>query len=328
MTRTYVRPSQLSVSEFCPMAAVENEKSPISREALVSTAWHAKLAGNLAPYRELHPDDRKEVDSYGDPYPCTMKDGQDFFTLDYASAEKELHVQVHNGSEGLLTEGTLDFAWVREVGGRKWAFVADLKRNTWAIPDGADSLQLAAYGHAYCTLRSCDGYTPGLWSGTDSEWTWGTPVDLTSPEALDLWLRLKRAAKNDARLHPNNPDKQRHVTGAHCFSCYGRMNCRAWATEALSGVTSEYVIDSNNATTALLKAKAMAEFSERITENVKAFISRGGTVKDPVTGKTYLPTLCKGRKALDQEALKASGVDLEKFQKVGKPYQQFSWRKP
>lgn len=323
--KAYVRPSQLSVSEFCPLAAVENEKSPISREALVSTAWHAKLAGNLAPYRELHPDDRKEVDSYGAPTDCPVPDGEG--ALDYESAEKELHVQVTE-RDTFITEGTLDFAWVRTVRGRKWAFVADLKRNTWAIPDGPDSLQLAAYGHAYAHLRGCVGYTPGLWSGTESEWTWGTPVDLTSPEALDLWLRLKRAAKNDARLHPNNPDKQRHVTGAHCSSCYGRMNCRAWGDMALHALnTGHEEINNDTAGHILLAAKAAAEHADQLIESLKEFAIRGGVIRDHKTGKTYLPTLCKGKKGLDQEALKASGVDLEKFQKTGKPYQQFSWRK-
>ncbi len=327
---TYVRPSSLGVAEFCPRSADLNEQSGISRAAIISTAWHAKLAGNDTLIGELHPDERKEVATWGAPATCETPHVPNYSNLldkaaplDYNSAEKELHVQVLE-RDTLITEGTLDFAWVREVAGRRWAFVADLKRSTWAIPEGPDCLQLAAYGHAYAALRGCDGYTPGLWSGTDSEWSWGTPVDLTSPEALDLWLRLKRAARNDWRLK-DKPDAQRFVTGAHCGACYGRQRCPEYAALTAVGPVGE--VTDENAAGWLMTAKAMKELAETIEGNVKVFAERGGVVKDPATGKVYLPTFQKGRKSLDQEALKAAGVELERFQKTGKPFTTFSWRK-
>lgn len=324
---TYVRPSSLGVAEFCPRSADLNEQSGISRAAIISTAWHAKLAGNDTLVGELHPDERKEVATWGTPTPAQLKDGEDFFTLDYESAEKELHVQVQE-RDTLITEGTLDFAWAREVGGRRWAFVADLKRSTWAIPDGPDCLQLAAYGHAYAALRSCDGYTPGLWSGTDSEWTWGQPIDLTSPEALDLWFRLKRASRNDHRLKTKEDDK-RFVTGAHCGACYGRQRCPEYAALAWVGdYAANIEVDAQSAAEWLLKAKAMSELAERITDNVKVFAERGGVVKDPDTGKVYLPTATKGRESLDKEALLKDYPDATKYWKRGKPGQMFGWRKP
>lgn len=329
---TYVRPSSLGVAEFCPRSADLNEQSGISRAAIISTAWHAKLAGNDTLIGELHPDERKEVDGYGTPTTASVTvfsnpNGSDQLVqfLDYESAEKELYVQVFEGQETLVTEGTLDFAWVRTVAGRRWAFVADLKRSTWAIPDGPDCLQLAAYGHAYSVLRSCEGYTPGLWSGTDSEWSWGTPVDLTSPEALDLYLRLKRASKNDWRLKTKDDDK-RFVTGAHCSACYGRQRCPEYAALTADGSVAE--VDAENAAQLILKAKAMSELAERITDQVKVFSERGGVVKDPATGKLYLPTVCKGRLGFDKEAAIKAGFDVEKFQKRGAPYSQFGWRKP
>lgn len=330
---SYVRPSSLGVAEFCPRSAEMNEQSGIMRAAVLSTAWHAKLAGNDTLIGELHPEERKEVASYGSPSVAKVTvqsspDGSDQLVqlLDYESAEKELHVQVFE-RDSLITEGTLDFAWVRTVGGRKWAFVADLKRNTWSIPDGADCLQLAAYGHAYSHLRGCDGYTPGLWSGTDSDWSWGAPVDLTSPEALDLWLRLKRAARNDARLIPEDQrDKRRFTTGAHCSACYGRMKCPEWAVLATEAIDFEEV-EEGNAARMLLQAKAMKEKAELIESNVKVFAERGGIVKDPTTGKVFLPTQQAGRKSLDQEALKAAGIDLTKFQKQGKPFLKYDWRR-
>jgi hypothetical protein len=323
---TYVRPSSLGVAEFCPRSVELSEQSGISRAAIMSSAWHAKLAGNDTLIGELHPEERMEVETYGVPG-TTYANHADAF-LDYESAEKELHVQVWE-RDSLVTEGTLDFAWVREVGGRKWAFVADLKRSTWAIPDGPDCLQLAAYGHAYANLRGCDGYTPGLWSGTDSEWTWGEPVDLSSPEALDLWLRLKRAASNDWRLPQHRWGKnKRFVTGAHCGACYGRQRCPDYAALAVvDGNAEEVIIDSTNAAEWLLRAKAMAELADRITANVKVYAERGGVVKDPATGKVYLPTQCQGRMGLDKEVAKAAGVDLSAFERRGKPYTTFSWRK-
>jgi len=321
---TFVRPSSLGCAEFCPRSADLNEQSGISRAAIISTAWHAKLAGNDTLIGELHPDERKEVSGYGTPTDAHVISGLDTdekhnHTLPYEDAEKELHVQVYE-RDSLITEGTLDFAWVREVGGRKWAFVADLKRSTWAIPDGPDCLQLAAYGHAYSVLRSCDGYTPGLWSGTDSEWMWGTPVDLTSPEALDLWLRLKRSARSDYRI-PGSSD--RFVTGAHCGSCYGRQRCPEYAALTADGPIE---VTNDNAAQLILKAKALSELAERITDNVKVHSERGGMVKDPATGKVFLPIQQRGRKSLDQDAL-GKVVDLEKFQKIGKPFIKYSWVK-
>lgn len=326
---TYVRPSSLGVAEFCPRSADLNEQSGISRAAIISTAWHAKLAGNDTLIGELHPDERKEVATWGTPTDAVVRAPTSQFesscvTLDYESAEKELHVQVQE-RDTLITEGTLDFAWVREVAGRRWAFVADLKRSTWAIPDGPDCLQLAAYGHAYAALRSCDGYTPGLWSGTDSEWTWGQPVDLTSPEALDLWLRIKRSSRNDHRLKTKEDDK-RFVTGAHCNACYGRQRCPEYAALTADGSVAE--VTTENAAALLLKAKAMAELAETITDNVKVFATRGGVVVDPATGKKFLPVQCRGKLGLDKAAVEKAGIDLSKYQVRGKPYQQFDWRKP
>lgn len=322
---TYVRPSSLGVAEFCPRSADLNEQSGISRTAIISTAWHAKLAGNDTLVGELHPDERKEVATYGTPTVATVEMIPGVTELlEYESAEKELHVQVQE-RDTLITEGTLDFAWVREVGGRRWAFVADLKRSTWAIPDGPDCLQLAAYGHAYAALRSCEGYTPGLWSGTDSEWNWGTPVDLTSPEALDLWLRIKRASRNDHRLKTKEDDK-RFVTGAHCGACYGRQRCPEYA--ALTNVGPVGEVTEENAAGWLLTAKAMTELAETITSNVKVFAERGGLVEDPATGKVYLPTVTKGRESLDKEALLKDYPDAAKYWRKGKPGQMFSWRKP
>lgn len=326
---TYVRPSSLGVAEFCPRSADLNEQSGISRAAIISTAWHAKLAGNDTLVGELHPDERKEVATWGTPTDAQVQTWEHGhvvggITLPYEEAEKELHVQVQERNT-LITEGTLDFAWVREVAGRRWAFVADLKRSTWAIPDGPDCLQLAAYGHAYAALRSCEGYTPGLWSGTDSEWTWGTPVDLTSPEALDLWLRLKRASRNDHRLKAKADDK-RFVTGVHCGACYGRQRCPEY--QAMAYDFQEVEVTEATAADLLLRAKSMAELSERITENVKVFAERGGVVKDPTTGKVYLPVATKGRESLDKEALLKDYPDAAKYWRRGKPGQMFGWRKP
>lgn len=335
---TYVRPSSLGVAEFCPRATELSEQSGISRSAIMSSAWHAKLAGNDTLIGELHPEERKEVATYGTPSPAKVTlDNDTWLGLDYESAEKELHVQLFE-RDVLITEGTLDFAWVRTVAGRKWAFVADLKRSTWAIPDGPDCLQLAAYGHAYANLRGCDGYTPGLWSGTDSEWSWGKPVELSSPEALDLWLRLKRSSRNDYRLIPENkPDQRRFVTGAHCGSCYGRQMCPEYAVlsylpgedEELTGkFVSQYEVREDNASSILLHAKAMAEAAERLIDNVKVFCDRGGVVKDPATGKVYLPTVTSGRESLDKEALLKAYPDAKSFWRKGKPGKMFSWRKP
>lgn len=333
---TYVRPSSLGCAEFCPRSAEMAELSGISRAAVISSAWHAKLAGNDTLIGELHPEERKEVATYGTPRDAEVTfnlaaDGSDQLVqmLDYESAEKELHVQVFE-RDTLITQGTLDFAWVRTVGGRRWAFVADLKRNSWAVSDGPECLQLAAYGHAYAHLRSCDGYTPGLWSGTDSEWQWGAPVDLSSPDALDLWLRLKRASRNDYRYMPSDTqeqrDKRRFTTGAHCNSCWGRRKCPEYALLTHDGPVPE--VTEENAAQLILRAKALEGLAEALTNEVKVFSERGGVVRDPATGKVFLPLQQKGRASFDKEAAAKDGVDIAKYTKIGRPFLKYDWRKP
>jgi hypothetical protein len=86
-------------------------------------------------------------------------------------------------------------------------------------------------------------------------------------------------------------------------------------------------VNEKNASELLLRAEAMAELADRLKDNVKVFAERGGVVKDPATGKVYLPTQCKGKMGLDQEAAIKAGFDVSKFQKRGKPFLQFGWRK-
>jgi hypothetical protein len=321
----YVRPSQLGVSEFCPRAAEENELAGISRYAVMSTAWHAKLAGNDTLIGELHPDERKEVASYGTPVDCHAQGPNGLVCdLKWDDAVKEYPVKLYE-RDTLITEGTADAYWIVQVTPEcRWAFVGDNKRNTWTIPDGPDCLQLAAYGHAIASEFSCMGYTPGLWSGVESEWTWGTPVDLTSPEALDLYLRLKRAAKNDHRLKPKGSDGTRHVIGAHCKACYGKARCPEFALLTHDGPVEP--TSSENAHQQIMRAAALTRLAEALTDQVKTFSERGGVVKDPVTGKVYLPIEQKGRKTVDVEALQASGVTIP--YKQGRPFQKFEWRRP
>jgi hypothetical protein len=318
----FVRPSALGVAEFCPTSTVLSEQSGIGRSAILSTAWHAKEAGNDTLIGELHPSERKEVQSYGSPTDPTVNG----ITLRYAYAIHETHVQVWEG-DTLITEGTPDFYWIEEVEGRRWLFVADLKRNAWGVPDGADCLQLAAYGHGLATKHSCEGYTPGLWSGTDSEWFWGTPVDLTSPDALDLWLRIKRAANNDARKLSG--DKARPVTGEHCKHCWGRMRCPEWSALSLHALnTGHEEVTDETAGYILLAAQAAEEHAGQLKETIKAHAQRGGIVRDPASGKVYLPTVTRGREALDKESLLKEYPDASRFWKKGKPGLQFGWRKP
>ena len=69
---TYVRPSSLGVAEFCPRSADLSAQSGIGRSAIISTAWHAKCAGNDTLIGELHPEERKEVESWGVPTTCKV----------------------------------------------------------------------------------------------------------------------------------------------------------------------------------------------------------------------------------------------------------------
>jgi len=87
-------------------------------------------------------------------------------------------------------------------------------------------------------------------------------------------------------------------------------------------------VNEETAAHLILRAKAMTEMADRITDNVKVFSERGGVVKDPATGKVYLPTVTKGRESLDKEALLKDYPDATKYWRRGKPGQMFAWRKP
>lgn len=328
MSNAYVRPSALGPAEYCPRSTEISEQSGISREALKSSAWHALNAGDGTALEALRPDERDEVAGWARPGESLLRVffGKDIVVkLAYGDAVKEHHVRLME-RDALITEGTLDFAWVVEVNGQKWAVVGDLKRNSWSVPDGPDCLQLAAYGHAYAMEVGAVAYTPVLFGAMDGEWLVGQAVDLTSPEALDLWKRIKRAAKNDHR-QIDREEARRAVTGAHCRSCYGRQACPEWAILATRSAESDAPITEASAASALLSAQAMEERAERIREAVKVLVERGATVVDKVTGKVFLPVVTAGRESLDKAALLKDYPEAAKYWRKGKPGARFEWRR-
>ncbi len=326
MSSNYVRPSALGCAEYCPCSTELSEQSGISREAVKSSAWHALNAGDGTALEALRPDEREEVAGWHRPESLRLSVGNDAYSLPYETAVTEHHVRLME-RDALITEGTLDFAWALELhGDQKWVVIGDLKRNSWSVPDGPDCLQLAAYGHAYAMEVGAVGYIPVLFGAMDGEWLIGKAVDLTSPEALDLWKRIKRAAKNDHR-QIEKEEARRAVTGVHCRSCYGRQACPEWAILAVPGVDSDAAITEANAASYLLSAQSMEERAERIREAVKVLVERGATVADKVTGKVFLPVVTTGRESLDKVALLKDYPGAAKYWRKGKPGTRFEWRR-
>lgn len=322
------RLSLLDQARYCGQAPLLSSEHGVGRYATLSRAFHAMCAGE--PDAEHLTDllDESELETLRRLHRPTDVDVHDA-TLTYAEAEKEVPVGLgHFGEyvdpedEERLTQGTLDFAWLKRVNGHKVAYVADIKLSEWTASADPNSLQLAGYAMAYADKMGADYYVTGVFHAIEGTWHWGEMVDPMGPEAARALRQIKAAVENIG---------EGYVTGPHCRTCYGRMHCPEHLLPAMNTGTpldelSEGEPSQEAALEAILHAKRLEDAAKKLKDFAQEYVRRNGPIEDPQSGKRYLMTMTKGRESVSVKDLRAAlGDEANKYIKRGKPYPRFIW---
>lgn len=318
------RPSTLGMALYCGQSPRLGAELNVSlRSGAMSTFAHAVFSGDpkaLDLKVSLTPEEIAEVNTWHAPLPIEVNGRR----LVYADAVKELPVGLtmdgrYAESGEVLTGGTLDLAWLYE----DVAYVGDLKKSTYRVSDGPDSLQLAAYGLAFASKVGATHLALGLWDLTEGFWTWGNLIDLEW-DGPALFQQVKVAALNRGGF----------ATGPHCRSCFSRMRCPAHllpATEAVKEsplkVFSEPTeITNENAARYLQLALSMRDVSDLAMETLKVWALEHGGIRDGA--KVWAPQERNGRESVSvKDVREALGSDADRIVRRGKPYTVFDWRK-
>lgn len=295
----------------------------------MSHAFHAQCAGAPEAASELArltEAERAEVATWKRPADVVVGD----VTLTYGAAEKELEVGLNSVGEyckasdpDCVTVGHLDMAWVVDVGGGRWAFVADIKRSEFTVSEGPESLQLQSYGLAYASKVKADVYVTGIWGAVEGRWWWSdAQVMVDGFDHLDVLARVLAAAQN------TSPD---YSMGPHCRGCYGRLRCPAYviAPSHAAGELAPFTavgadITSEQASKLLLLTKRVKDMAEHVENELKERVRRGLEIADG-NGKVWKPVECQGRESLSKRLLERAGLDPSSFMERGKPYERWGW---
>lgn len=328
------RMSVTPFSVYCGGVAGLSAKHGAGRPAAMSKAAHAKFAGAPEAHRllsMLSDEERRIVESWQTPTTLVYSTA---VMLDYESAEKEVELGLDEYGNYAAPEdarcisvGHMDMGWIKEVPlddttSMRVAFAADIKKTSYTVQEGAESLQLHAYGFAYASKNDCHAYCPGLWFAEEGHWQWASEMVVPyEPRGLDLWERLYHAIMNT---------NGEFNTGVHCRGCYQRLHCPEHAMALASidhwSAVDMTELDAQGRGALLLKVQAASEMLDKMKGNLQELARRGVEVR--ADGKRYLPIQMPGRKSLDQAKLQDSlGPELEKFYKIGAPYDQFRWKK-
>lgn len=326
------RVSLLPFSVYCGGVAALSQEHGAGRSAAMSSAAHAKFAGDHSAKRKLamlSDKEREVVDSWQSPATVHYCEG---VTLDYASAEKEVELgldeygnHVSPEDEACISVGHMDFGWVREVDGLKVAFVGDIKRTAWTTSDGPDSLQLHGYGFAFASKHNCQAYCTGLWIAEEGEWQWSRDMVVPSSErGVDLWERLYYAITNTSG---------EYSTGAHCRGCYSRLHCPEYSLPLARSLEGQSLLgrplDSLSGPELgdlVLRIQSVEDMADKLKKEIQEGVRRGALSAE-ANGKRYLPVMMPGRKKLDLDKLRGALPNLDDFYTKGEPYDQFRWSK-
>lgn len=328
-----IRMSQLPISEKCGGASRLAAQHGAGRPAAMSKAFHASCAdapGSRQLMDALSPSERAEVAKWKRPIDTAVNE---WCLLDYASSEKELEVGLDSWGEytvdaaELLSLGHLDFAWVREVGGMRVAFVADIKKSIWTTPDGPDSLQLHAYARAYALKNNCAAYCTGIWAATEGEWMWSKDiVVIDGPMGRAMWSRIAFAASNTDEFS----------MGDHCKNCFARLHCpeymlppAAASTELAPLLGDKSAITSDVAANLILLCKRATDTAKKVVDEIEEMVNRGELRVFDADGKEFRAVKMPGKESFDTEKLQTLLPErAHEFVKRGLPYDQFRWVKP
>ena len=328
------RMSLLEITQYCALAGSLSQQYGTGRAALVSRAYHARLAG--APdaqrlFSGLTSDEADDVVEWKVPVDVILED----VVLRYEDAEKEVAVALDALGDYVdptdtceaITVGHLDFAWIVERKGQKWAYVADLKRSIWTPSYDPESLQLHAYGRAYAKKNECAGYITGCWAAIEGVWRWAREAYSFDEIGTDLiWDKIYFAATNKGNTG---------TRGDYCDSCFSRLHCPEYLLPAalletplaaLCKRTGDGIVPTDDeASVCYDHIKAGKALFEAAEEQLKSMVKAGAVhvYLDEDHRYQWAPVEQKGREKLDEAKLKEALGDLTPYKTRGAPFSRF-----
>lgn len=319
--------AQLPLRAMCGASGPLSRKYGSGRSAEQSKAFHAHIAGQPEASKLmalLTDEERDEILTWHKPTDVVIEGD----LLDYASSDKEVELALDQFGQpcdfedpNALIRGRMDFGWVRN----DLAYVEDVKRSVWTTPEGPDSLQLHAYGHAYARLHEVPGYCTGIWAATEGEHIWSSEVVMFGSEKQErIWERIYHAAKNETG---------KYTTGPHCKQCFARLHCEEFLLPAatltaanLADPNSGALLDPSAAGEMVERVQRLMDLGERYLDNLKEHVRRG-QLKVLSGNKMWAPvTEKRGRESIDKEKLaQVLNGDLSKVMTRGEPRTSFRW---
>lgn len=323
------RMSLLPITQRCGQAGRLSSLTSQANTAM-GTAWHAH---NLKPgseeskaaFAKLSAEEVEEVLSWGKPADIETPHG--WLRYDHCWKEQEVALDLDGehcraDDSRCVTVGHVDMHQV--MPGGEYVYVVDPKRSEWTVQDGPESLQLHAYGLACASKFRCRYYVLGIWGCIERRWWWAErAVDVWSDEADDIRQRVVRAALSDGGSH---------AIGAHCRGCYGRALCPAWlmppelAESSLAPLAAGELALTNDVALQLLLTVQRAEDTVKKAKDIlKEWSLQNGGIVDDGSGKRWGGVRMPGRETLNRAALAQDGVDISKYMRTGKDYEQMRW---
>lgn len=325
------RMSALPVAQFCGKSAELGQRYGAGRGAAMGSAFHSRCADEPDADKlaaSLSHEELEEIATWHRPSDVDLGDG---VILTYADADKEGTLALDLDGEycepkdpRCVTVGHYDFAWVVTLDGMRTAYVADIKRSEWTTSEGAQSLQLLAYGVAYASKHNCDAFCVGIFAATEGEWQWGDIHEMLfdGPAVAE---RVVHAALN-----------KEVSTGGHCSNCYVRLHCAEHLMPAeVAKHIKEFTMATDSAEPITTQAEALkhirlAEAMETMAKAAKGhareYARRYGGIED---GDAFYGMVeSKGRKSFKGTQFAEKHPELyEEFSKRGPPTFGFRWLK-
>lgn len=229
----------------------------------------------------------------------------------------------------IITAGTLDFAAIPKKGGM--AYVLDMKGSPFGnTPPADENLQVQAYCQGLAIDRGLCHVTPILAYVLDVSSEDDLTIDEGKPLDEDGLTEVYR------QLEANHRRERLPAPGVHCERCYYHQHCYAWQSRATTAIHALAAVRNGNGKAlesdndvgwVLESAGALEELAEWAKLTAKTLILSQGKIATNSQGKVYGVTQAKGKASIDVEALAKDGL-LEKYQREGKPFERWTWRKP
>lgn len=238
-----------------------------------------------------------------------------FLDLDTKLTQEELQK-----IENLMTCGHLDMAW--DVPELDLVVISDIKSSIFAVKERCESLQLHAYGLAYCLLKGRSKYITGIWDASDGKHYYGNVTEIDTFDFEAIKERIRTACNNDSG---------NYTKGSHCSGCWKRDSCPSHLVDMADDNRFAKLFDGTATEAdyrqALIDIKGLGDLANKVSDACKTWADRTGGIRSEDGRKVYKPILMAGRDSLDNDAImSALGVDsLDKFKKSGSEYKKYDW---